>query len=187
MLIHPDAGIVLWTPIAILGAAGLIIGSIHRRMESVLALACVLLVLLSVQFQPNWWGGCAFGPRFFTHLFVFWSWGLLELSDRIRREIFLPLISICAAWTFFLFNIFFINAASADFRIMLRANKCKRSTGDMITNAVSEYQSALERNETANPISFWFESLGKGRFPTILPLTTKSSSAGNKEDVEEGE
>ena len=26
-----------------------------------------------IQFQPNWWGGCSFGLRFFTHLFYFFG------------------------------------------------------------------------------------------------------------------
>ena len=69
MLLHPDAGLFLWAPITLLAVIGLLGGSMQKRMEAVVSLIAVILVFLSVQFQGNWWGGCSFGPRFFTHLF----------------------------------------------------------------------------------------------------------------------
>ncbi len=170
MLFHPDAGLFIWTPLTVVSLTGLIAGSIKRHMEAIVALACVLLVLLSVQFQPNWWGGCAFGPRFFTHLFVFWVWGLMECARFPRRSILVVAVFILAGWTFFLFNLFFINATSTEFRKMLRSNKCRRAPTDMIQSAVSEYVSARERCETGNPVGFWFHSLGKGRYPTVQSI-----------------
>ena len=167
MVFHPDAGLLIWTPITLFGIVGLIAGSIKRRIESIVALASVVLVLLSVQFQPNWWGGCAFGPRFFTHLFVFWAWGLLEWIRLIPKRIAIGVICVCALWTFFLLNLFFVNAPSEDFRMLLRANKCRRSPAVMMQYAVSDYMAAKENGETSNPIHFWFQSLGKGRFPTV--------------------
>ena len=186
MLFHPDAGLLIWTPLTLLGLAGLIAGCVKRHPEAFVALISVVLVLVSVQFQPNWWGGCAFGPRFFTHLFVFWAWGLMECVNLWRKQaVAVTAISLCAGWTFFLLNIFFINAPSQEFRLMLRANKCRRSPADMIAFAYSDYTSARERGETGNPASFWYQSLGKGRYPTVLPLLMNYEGRDEVEELEE--
>lgn len=167
MLFHPYASIFLWTPITVLGLAGLIAGSVKRRLESITALSCVLLVLLSVQFQPNWWGGCSFGPRFFTHLFVFWVWGLLEMVRLIRRPA-ITLILCCAVWTFFLYNVSFINSVSPEFRKVLRTNYCRRTPLEMIRSATSDYRQTRQDGETSGPFHFWLHSTGKGNYPTVL-------------------
>lgn len=176
MLFHPYAGLFVWTPLTVLGLAGLIAGSIKRRPEAVIALASVLLALFSIQFQANWWGGCAFGPRFFTHLYVFWAWGLVECVRILKRPVAVSVIGLCAGWTFFLFNVFFANAVSPEFRALLRADKCRRTPADMITFATSDYISSRKAGETRNPLGFWYQSLGKGRYPTVLPLLRKEES-----------
>ncbi|HEY4490586.1 MAG TPA: hypothetical protein VI958_01250, partial [Acidobacteriota bacterium] len=68
---------------------------------------------------------------------------------------------------FFLFNIFFINAPSQQFRELLRANQCRRSPAQMIRHARQDYSSAAQTGEVSNPLQFWFQALGKGKFPTV--------------------
>jgi hypothetical protein len=163
MLFHPWAGVFVWAPITILAMIGLIRGAIQHDFTSILSLIVVMLVLISVSFQGNWWGGCSFGQRFITHLFFFWAIGLSQWIGWMKNKG----VVVCVApalWTFFLFHVFFMNAASPEVRRVLDANKCRRTPVEMIEWAYRDYESS----GTANPVAFWFESAGSRPYPTLL-------------------
>ena len=172
MLFHPYVSIFLWSPVTVLGMAGLIAGTMKKNIPACTALCCVFLVFLTVQFQPNWWGGCSFGSRFFTHLFIFWVWGVLEFFVLLRRTAPI-LLTLCALWTVFLFHVSFINSASPDFRVLLRSNYCRRTPIEMFRSAAKDYHLAVENGETTNAIQYWLQSTRKGNFPTVLSLLTQ--------------
>jgi hypothetical protein len=172
MLFHPDVSLFLWSPVALLGLIGLIIGAFRKHPEAIVALSCVALVLISVQFQPNWWGGCSFGTRFFTHLFVFWVWGIFEMLRRSRKTATAFLV-LCCVWSFFLFQISFINSVSVDFRAKLRTNYCRRTPFEMIESAAEDYSRARQAGETENPLHFWLQCTTRGNYPTLLGLVLK--------------
>ena len=166
MLLHPWAGMFIWTPITALALTGLVLGCIARKPVPVISLIAILTVLLSVQFQPNWWGGCSFGLRFTTHLFLFWVVGLYELHVRLRRFYFVPAI-LCTLWTFILFNAFFINNAYPEGRAMLQNDKCRHTPVELLQSASQQYK---KYGNGSNPIRFWFDSLSTGPSPTIQAI-----------------
>jgi hypothetical protein len=167
MLFHPWAGMFVWSPITILALAGLVVGAIQKRSEGVIALLAVISVMVTVQFQPNWWGGCSFGQRFMTHLYFFWVIGLYELHRAIRGY-WVILALPCALWMFFLLNVFLINANYTESREMLSQNKCRHSPAALIRSANREYA----RSQTGI-VAFWLDSISTGPFPTLQAIIRK--------------
>jgi len=163
MLFHPYAGMFVWSPVALLGLIGLALGARKKERIPIASLILVGVALLSIQFQANWWGGCSFGQRFFTHLYIFWVLGIRCLLQTIK-SIRIPAV-VCCVWTFFLFNCYYMNYASWDGRKMLNRDNCRHTPRQMIHQANAD----LSRSEK-NPATFWYSSLGKGPYPTIASL-----------------
>lgn len=161
MLFHPYAGVFVWAPVTALAVVGLLLGAARRNRESIVSLAAVLIVMLSVQFQGNWWGGCSFGQRFFTHLFFFWIIGLSQLHGW-RKAILAP-VGLCALWTFFLFNVYLVNAGSVEGRKALNANNCRRTPVEMIAAARANHSQS-----GSGMFSYWLECLSAKPYPTLF-------------------
>lgn len=176
ILFHPWAGLFLWGPVTALALIGLIMGARKHEFRSIVALITVLLVLVSVSFQGNWWGGCSFGPRFVTHLYFFWVIGLCEFVLRAKR-VGMLLSGILALWTFFLFNIFYVNAASVEVKKFLDQENCRRTPVQMIAWAEQDFQKSRFRN----PFSFWMESASQDPYPTLQFLIRQRERGENRD------
>ena len=168
MLFHPFAGMFIWSPIVLLALIGLGLGAWKKERIAVASLILVCVALLSIQFQANWWGGCSFGQRFFTHLYVFWVIGIWRLFHAIK-SVRIP-AALCCFWTFFLFNCYYMNYASWDGRKMLNQDNCRHTPWQMIHQANAD----LSRSGR-NPLAFWYSMLGRGPYPTIASLLLKKS------------
>lgn len=177
MLFHPYAGIFVWAPITVAAAVGLIAGAARRRPEAIVSLAAVALVFLSVQFQGNWWGGCSFGPRFFTHLFFFWVVGLSVLASW-KPAPMIGFVAVAALWTFFLFNVHLVNAGSVEGRKALNANNCRRTPLELISTARENYV----EDGAAGWFSYWQTCLSARPYPTILFLLHRKEGMQTRED-----
>lgn len=162
MLFHPWAGVFVWAPITIAATIGLVIGAYKRDFASILSLIAVGLVIVMISFQGNWWGGCSFGQRFLTHLYVFWAIGLFQFIVWMKRT-GIVFSALFALWTFFLFHIFFVNASSIEVKKTLNENNCRRTPLEMIDWAWQDYRNS----GIANPISFWLHAANSRPYPTL--------------------
>jgi hypothetical protein len=163
MLFHPYAGAFVWAPVTALAAIGLLVGVFRKNRAAIVSLAAVALVLLSVQFQGNWWGGCSFGQRFFTHLFFFWIVGLSQLAAWRPRPV-AALALLCALWTFFLFNVYLVNAGSVEGRKALNSNNCRRTPAELIAAALENYH----QSSAPGVFSYWRACLSARPYPTLV-------------------
>jgi hypothetical protein len=79
VLLSPERGLLLWSPLVLLSVAGLFI---LAKRERVLAITMGLMVLLQVLMNASlydWGGGWAFGMRRMTELYPVWVIGLATL------------------------------------------------------------------------------------------------------------
>jgi hypothetical protein len=162
MLFHPWAGMFVWAPLTIVGLIGLAAGTTKRDFPSIVSLITVGLVLISVSFQGNWWGGCSFGQRFVTHLYVFWVIGLFQIIS-IKKWMGILFSALPAVWTFFLFHLFFVNASSPEVKKLLDQNNCRRTPAEMMQWAYQDYL----KYGGKNPALFWLNSANSGSYPTL--------------------
>lgn len=72
-LISPGRGLFLFSPVLLLAAAGVILKLRTRSLDGLdLVLAgCVAAHWVAISSFPRWWGGDAFGPRFFSDMVPF--------------------------------------------------------------------------------------------------------------------
>jgi len=166
MLFHPFAGMFVWSPVTLLALIGLVLGARKKERIAVASLILVVLALLSIQFQANWWGGCSFGQRFFTHLYIFWVIGIWRLVQALKN-VQAP-AALCCVWTFFLFNCYYVNYGSWEGRNMLNRDNCKHTPVQMMR------QANLDRRKSGrNPVAFWLSSFGRGPYPALCALVFK--------------
>jgi len=91
-LISPDRGILVFTPIVLLGAVGLFhlpAASVHLT-QLLLATVGFNLVLYSMWGDP--WGGWAFGSRYLIPAYAVCSLGLAAILDRWRKSALAPVV-----------------------------------------------------------------------------------------------
>lgn len=79
VLLSPERGLLLWSPLVVLAIIGLILlYRLDRDLSIVLALMFVLQVLMNASLH-DWGGGWAFGMRRMTELYPVWVIGLAVL------------------------------------------------------------------------------------------------------------
>jgi hypothetical protein len=79
VLLSPERGLLLWSPLVLLAVAGLfILGRRERDLAVVLGLMVLLQVLMNASLY-DWGGGWAFGMRRMTELYPVWVIGLATL------------------------------------------------------------------------------------------------------------
>ncbi len=79
VLLSPERGLLLWSPLVVLAVAGLfILGRRERRLAIALGLIVLLQVLMNASLF-DWGGGWAFGMRRMTELYPVWVIGLATL------------------------------------------------------------------------------------------------------------
>lgn len=170
---HPVPGIYPWSPVALLGSIGLLIAAYTRKREAIVALAVVLVVIISIRFAAVIFPGATFGQRLLTHLYIFWVFGLSELFIRYKRTT-MVLASVCVLWTFLLFNFYYVLTGCRESRIMSKEGGS--SPIEWIQTSAGCYERAKQNNEVTNPISFLNRNLKAKPYPAILHLVTRNSS-----------
>jgi hypothetical protein len=79
VLLSPQRGLLLWSPLVVLALAGLVLlYRAHRALSLTMALMFVLQVLMNASLF-DWGGGWAFGMRRMTELYPVWVIGLATL------------------------------------------------------------------------------------------------------------
>lgn len=108
-LVSPNRGLLVFSPVVLLAAAGVVMQLLRRRID---ALDVALLIVLGAHFAAIswflvWWAGHSFGPRYATDVLPVLAWfampavtALGELRGR-RRRAALFLTTLLVAWSFF--------------------------------------------------------------------------------------
>ena len=79
VLLSPERGLLLWSPLTVLALAGLaLLFRTHRSLSATFALMFLLQVLINASLY-DWGGGWAFGMRRMTELYPVWVIGLATL------------------------------------------------------------------------------------------------------------
>lgn len=90
--VSPDRGVLIFTPVIILGLLGLI--NLYRRdprlTQTLLAVVCLNILLYGMRSDP--WGGWAFGPRYLIPSFSILAVTLALAVTHYRRNIFFLLL-----------------------------------------------------------------------------------------------
>ncbi len=167
---HPVPGLYPWSPITLIASIGLILASIKKRPEAILALVVVTVVIISVRFAAIIFPGSTFGQRLLTHLYIFWVFGLAEMFIRFKK-LTIGLSAPCLVWTFLLFNTYFILTGMRESKIMTRRGGS--SPVVWLTTAFETYQESKAQGETTNPVEFWYKNLGAKPYPVLLKLVTR--------------
>lgn len=104
MLLTVDRGLLVWTPVMLLGVAGFVL-LLRRRGDAREALAAIgamqLAHLCFFFLVPDWFAGWSFSSRFFTSMLPLVALGIGELVRRWRRPT-LALASLMTVWTLYL-------------------------------------------------------------------------------------
>lgn len=168
ILTDPAAGNFIWAPVTLLSIIGLIIGTIRKRRETVLALLCVLISILSIRFFGFLWTGASFGQRYLIQLYIFFVIGLVELSWISKRAV-VVLVSVCALWGFVAMNTYLINLTIRGVRGSLVLTRKSTFTPQiLIKNAYQDYRMKRESGIETNPVAYWWDALGTRPYPTLI-------------------
>lgn len=162
---HPVPGLYPWSPIALISSIGLILAAIKKKPEALIAVAVVIIVIISIRFAAIIFPGSTFGQRLLTHLYIFWVFGLSEVFIRFKKTT-IGLSAACLVWTFLLFNTYFILTGMRESKIMTR--KGGSSPLVWLQTAHETYQEAKAQDDTTNPVTFWFANLGAKPYPVLL-------------------
>ncbi len=100
--VSPDRGVLIFTPVIILGFLGLI--TLYRKnpglTQTLLAIICLNLLLYGMRSDP--WGGWAFGPRYLIPSFGVLAVTLAVAISRFRRNIlFLLLLLLLGGYSIY--------------------------------------------------------------------------------------
>jgi len=174
---HPAAGIYPWSPIALLSTAGLILAAIKKDRACVLALAVVIVVIVSIRFAAVIFPGSTFGQRLLTHLYIFWVLGLAQIFVRWRRMAVL-ITCLCVLWSFTLFNTYYTLTGSDAGKVMTK--KGGSSPTAWLRACGENYAIAKQSDDKMNLFSFWYQSLGTRPYPTLIHLISRNSKDPKK-------
>jgi hypothetical protein len=162
---HPVAGLYPWSPVTLLATVGLILSAIKKQPHSIIALAIVLVVIVSIRFAAVIFPGASFGQRLLTHLYICWVIGLAEFYLRFKK-LSGVLIPMCVLWSFLLFNTYFILTGSRESKVMTQEGGA--SPIAWIQTSIDAYQQKKENGEVSNPCTFWYQNLGARPYPVLL-------------------
>jgi hypothetical protein len=168
LLGDPATGMFVWAPLTILSMIGFIFGIRRRNWNSALALICITLVILSIQFFGFVNPGAAFGQRFLLHLYVFYVVGLFELFLVWKRATIVA-ASIFTLWAFLLMNCYLINLSLPYFRAALPM-EAGRTVGaqELLWNLSSGLQKLKQAGTPVSLSRIWWDSLRARPYPTLL-------------------
>ncbi len=168
ILTDPAAGNFIWAPVTFLSIVGLIVGTIRKRRETVLAFLCVLVTILSIRFFGFLWTGASFGQRYLIHLYIFFVIGIFELSLISKRTV-VVLVSVCALWGFVAMNAYLINLTIRGVRgTLVLTRKSAFTPRILIENTYQDYRKKRESGIDTNPVAYWWDALGTRPHPTLI-------------------
>ncbi len=102
-LVSPARGLLVFSPVLVLVAAGVGIKWKEKRLD---ALDLALGVIVAAHWVTiskmgwAWWGGHGYGPRFFTDVLPFLVWFLVPVAEKLARPLTPARVALAA--TFFL-------------------------------------------------------------------------------------
>lgn len=164
----PGAGMFVWAPITFFAIVGLIVGTFRKRQETIVALLCVVIVIVSIRSMGFAWTGASFGQRFIVHLFVFFVIGIYELTLLWKKSTVI-LCAVCGLWSFLLWNAYLINFASPKFRgTLISELGGKMSPVSLLQNTRAAYSQKKTLGTVANFAEFWWNSLGAQPYPSLI-------------------
>jgi hypothetical protein len=99
VLVSSNHGLLVWTPVVILAAAGLLVFWWQEPSVGTPILAAVMAFYLLIACYPDWDGISSYGNRFFTSLTALFILGLSVLFDRFARLFRSPRAALVAAWS----------------------------------------------------------------------------------------
>lgn len=108
-LISPARGIIIFSPVILVSIAGLIIKMKDRKMLNLdyFLLGIILMHYIVVSSNADWWGGWAFGPRFFTDMIPYFIYFmipfLLKLPDLSKK---FQTVAVCIFVCLVMFSFF---------------------------------------------------------------------------------
>jgi hypothetical protein len=163
ILFHPVAGIYPWSPITILSTIGLILAARKKDPAALLALAVVIVVIISIRFAAIIFPGSTFGQRLLVHLYVFWVFGLAEFFQRFKKPA-IVLACLFTIWSFILFNSYYILAGSGANRIMAKEG------GSSPILWLQTAEQSYKDSDAGSLIEFWYQSLGARPYPVLMRI-----------------
>ncbi|MCS6799050.1 MAG: hypothetical protein NZ898_11065 [Myxococcota bacterium] len=88
LLLDPGYGLVPTSPLLVLAAPGFVLWMRRRgrRLEAMVAAACVLLTVLAIGSMTHWRGGWTVGPRYLVPVLPFAAWLALGALDAMCRR-----------------------------------------------------------------------------------------------------
>jgi hypothetical protein len=103
VLLSPDHGFFFWTPLAILGIAGLIVLATRRTSDDASRVGVASLVMVATQVYvagsvASWTVAGAFGQRRFVCLTVVLVIGLATIASFARVKYIAAIAAICIWW-----------------------------------------------------------------------------------------
>jgi hypothetical protein len=99
VLFSPNHGLLVWTPVVILAAAGLLFFGWRERGVGTPILAAVLTFYLLIACYPDWDGISSYGNRFFISLTAPFILGLSVLFDRAARWFRSSRAALATVWS----------------------------------------------------------------------------------------
>lgn len=164
----PGAGMFVWAPITFFAVVGLIVGTFRKRQETIVALLCVVIVIVSMRAMGYAWTGASFGQRFIVHLFIFFVIGICEVTLLWKKSTVF-VCAVCCLWSFLLWNAYLINFASPKFRVKLISELRGEMTPlSLLQNTQTAYLEKKNSGTVANFPEFWWNSLGAQPYPSVL-------------------
>ncbi len=108
-LISPSRGLLIFSPVLILAILGVALKLKRRTFDQLdgVLISVIILHWLVISDWGVWWGGTAFGPRFFTDILPYWIYlmipamaALSTLSGR-RKLALVSITAVLAGFSFF--------------------------------------------------------------------------------------
>ncbi|MCA9379179.1 hypothetical protein KC640_02010, partial [Candidatus Dojkabacteria bacterium] len=103
VLLSPQRGWFVYSPVFALAAAGLVLMYRKYRRLALFSLATISSIVIIYGFWPAWWGGGTFGQRFLILLVPLGAIGLAYLITTMKkRKLYKPLlvvIMLCVFWS----------------------------------------------------------------------------------------
>lgn len=172
----PGAGMFVWAPITFFAIVGLIVGTFRKRQETIVALLCVVIVIVSIRSMGYAWTGASFGQRFIVHLFVFFVIGTYELTLLSKKSVVF-VCAVCCFWSFLLWNAYLINFASKFRGTLISELGGEMSPVSLLQNSRTAYTEKKNSGTVANFAEFWWNSLGAQPYPSVIHVLLNDGGA----------
>jgi hypothetical protein len=172
MLFSYTRGYFVWSPVAGLAIAGLILLFFRDKWLSIVSLSLIAAFFGTAQFFPHWTGGASFGLRFAALLAAPLTAGLAEFLKKTRLAgmlLALPLAGFALA----LDTCFILPQHSPTGLKAMEIASSNFTPSDLTRITKEEYSASKE----SNPVNFVWKRLGEGHVPCLFPNLAASALA----------